>query len=221
VVSVGVSASFTLRNAGVIEGNALAINVQESDNILPTTARITNTGTITGGTEALSIGVDTANIVNRGTMTGVIGCITNTLGLSDMTIVNEGTLRVDTVAAGVAIAGNTGTDTLRNLGTVVGDVLLGDGTDTIVNDGLIRGTIDMGGSNDTYAGLLGRVTGTVLGGTGFDTLTGGAAADSLDGGVNGDALSGGAGADVLFGRTGNDTINGGTGTDTLTAGGMC
>jgi Ca2+-binding RTX toxin-like protein len=122
------------------------------------------------------------------------------------------------VAAGIAITGNTGVDTLRNTGTVVGDVLLGDGTDSVTNDGVIRGTIGLGVGNDAYTGILGRATGAVLGGAGLDSLTGGAAADSLDGGTSNDVLTGGAGNDTLIGGTGNDTINGGSGNDSLTAG---
>jgi hypothetical protein len=218
VVSAGVSGTFTLQNAGSIEGNAAGVFVVDQGNPAPTLARITNIGTITGGEQALSIGVDTANILNRGTMTGVVTCIANTQALSAMTIINEGTLRVDAFGASEAILGNTGVDTLRNLGSVLGNVVLGDGADRITNDGVIRGTVDLGTGADAYTGLLGRVVGSVFGGAGNDSLTGGALADVLDGGTENDALTGGAGSDALFGRAGNDTVNGGLGNDRLTAG---
>ncbi len=218
VVSAGVSGNFTLQNAGSIEGNAAGVFVLDQGSPAPTLARITNTGSITGGTQALSIGVDTANILNRGTMTGGINSIANTQALSAMTIINEGTLRVDGFGASVAILGNTGVDTLRNLGSVLGNVVLGDGVDLVTNDGLIRGTVDLGAGTDAYTGLLGRVVGSVFGGAGNDSLTGGALADVLDGGTENDALTGNAGDDALFGRAGNDTLNGGLGNDRLTSG---
>jgi Ca2+-binding RTX toxin-like protein len=113
------------------------------------------------------------------------------------------------------LQGNTGVETLRNTGTVNGDVLLDAGNDRVTNDGLIRGTVNMGADADAYSGLVGRLIGLLLGGAGNDTLTGGTAGDVVNGGTENDVVAGAGGADRLFGAAGTDTLSGGDGADFL------
>jgi hypothetical protein len=76
-----------------------------------------------------------------------------------------------------------------------------------------------GGGNDLV--LLGedvRVSATILGGAGNDTLIGGRAADAIYGEAGNDFLLGLSGADLLDGGDGDDTLIGGLGIDTLRGG---
>jgi Ca2+-binding RTX toxin-like protein len=217
-ITMEVDGNATLRNAGIVDGNAAGIIIRADSAVAGTVARITNSGSITGGVEGINLTIETVEITNTGTISGGAFGIVGSSGGIQMTIVNDGMIRTTTTGTGVAITGNSGVDTLRNTGTVVGNILLDVGNDRITNDGLIRGNVDMGGGNDAYAGAAGRLVGTVLGGAGLDTLVGGTAADALNGGADADLLIGGAGDDILSGAAGADRISGGLGNDRITAG---
>ena len=64
-------------------------------------------------------------------------------------------------------------DTVRNSGTILGDVRLGPGADVIVNSGTMNGRTLLGEGNDQYLGASGRHDGSVEGGPGNDQLTAG------------------------------------------------
>ncbi|NTU54353.1 MAG: hypothetical protein HGA97_11810, partial [Chlorobiaceae bacterium] len=72
--------------------------------------------------------------------------------------------------------------------------------------------------NTNYTENLGDLGGTIITGSGNDSITGGAGFDSISGGAGNDTLLGGSGNDTLNGGSGNDTLNGGTGTDSLDGG---
>lgn len=137
-----------------------------------------------------------------------------------------------TIAAGEAIAGGAGSQTLA--GDSGGDTVSGGtGADSLDgaagNDKLLGGTGDdtvAGGfGNDTIDGgtgddlISGGIDGDALaGGTGADTLLGGDHGDKLDGGTGSDDLDGGAGDDTITGGTGDDLLHGGEGSDLLNGG---
>jgi Ca2+-binding RTX toxin-like protein len=139
------------------------------------------------------------------------------------------------LGAGTASNGFRGTDTFKNVETLIS----GGGNDTFAG-GPGSHTFDAGAGFDTldYTGagaavVLTVATGTVtngfggtdafqnfesyVGGSGNDTLTGGGGADVLNGGLGADALSGGAGNDTyIVDNTGDKVTEGGSaGTDTV------
>lgn len=106
---------------------------------------ITNSGTIQGATKAAIglVGNYDDVIVNK--TTGVI------IGGSSTVLVDE----LSSTTAGAAIQMGAGNDTLTNYGTITGQ------------NGL---AIDMGSGNDTLYLLGGTINGTIMGGTGNDTV---------------------------------------------------
>jgi len=93
--------------------------------------------------------------------------------------VNLDTVAHDTVAAGTALDGFGGTDTLTDIEWARG----GSGDDVVYGNGLAN---------------------SLEGGAGLDTLFGGAGNDTLGGGDGGDTLVGGTGDDTFTGGNGND-----------------
>jgi Ca2+-binding RTX toxin-like protein len=131
------------------------------------------------------------------------------------------------------IIGDTGTDTLKIVGTAGADIL-----DVIYNGSVLTGieggtlsgvetvTADLLGGSDTLSYGTGTTAGvsvdlaahTASGFAsiaGIENVTGGSGADALTGDASANALTGGAGNDTLVGGLGNDTLVGGTGIDTV------
>jgi Ca2+-binding RTX toxin-like protein len=86
---------------------------------------------------------------------------------------------------------------------------------TVRNAGTITGDVNLWMGDDLYDGRLGSVGGKVLGHSGNDTILLGADADSADGGIGNDLIEGHGGADVLDGYAGDDVLRGGDGNDVL------
>lgn len=146
---------------------------------------------------------------------------------------NSGTIEAGDAAIWRAL---DSTETLEviNSGTIKGgqyaiysNVFNAPAIEKITNTGKIIGNINLNSGNDVYDGTSGRLTGTIFGGTGNDTLRGGIDNDRFDGedghdklygGKGNDTLNGGAGDDILAGGDGMDTLYGGLGKDTLTGG---
>jgi Ca2+-binding RTX toxin-like protein len=132
------------------------------------------------------------------------------------------------------IVGDTGTDTLKILGTGGADTLdvIYDGTAlTSIEGGTLSGvetvTADLLGDSDTLSYGTGTTAGVIVnlaahsasgfasiagienvtGGSGADLLTGDASANILTGGAGNDTLVGGLGVDILVGGTGVDTVS--------------
>ena len=134
---------------------------------------------------------------------------------ADRLLVNSGTIEAD-----IAIyADDASTDptrhTVRNTGSILGDIDLNFGDDTVENAGQIVGDIWLGSGRDSYAGAGGRTDGVVHFDSGADIGSGGDHRDIFYGGEGDDVLSGGAGDDWLDGGRGGDTLTGGAGFDTL------
>ena len=82
------------------------------------------------------------------------------------------------------------------------------------NDVLSAGSF----TGNLTVGNTANVAGTIVGGSGNDSITVGAATFTILGGAGDDTITGNTGADTINGDAGNDTIIGGLGTDTLTGG---
>lgn len=113
-------------------------------------ATITNSGTIQGATKAAIGLVGDYDDVIVNNATGVI------IGGSSAVLVDE----LSSTTAGAAIQMGAGNDTLTNYGTITGQ------------NGL---AIDMGSGDDTLSLLGGTISGTIVGGTGNDTVVLGSA----------------------------------------------
>jgi uncharacterized secreted protein with C-terminal beta-propeller domain len=102
----------------------------------------------------------------------------------------------------------------RQLRAIVNGVVVGKRPENavariIVNGGLGNDTIRIDVPGNT------RITCTLTGGPGNDTITGGDGSDTLDGGAGQDSLNGGNGNDSIRGGPGNDSLVGGVGNDAL------
>jgi hypothetical protein len=220
--------TFTLTNAvtGHIEGADGGVNVQFNDDAQGgERVLIQNAGAIVGR----SFGAQSSNLPfvlqNAGTITATSGTAVKVDGEQDARIVNSGVI---TAIPGLGLTNATAIDlrgvaggghgTLRNLGTILGDVQMGDQSDTVRNLGLIDGDLRLDAGADSFDGRGGLVTGQVLAGLGNDALAGGDADDYLDGGENDDLVQGRRGDDVLRGSAGNDSLLGGAGDDLIRGG---
>lgn len=188
---------------------------------------IANTGTITGLDFAAIrfLGSNSVQIVNDGTLRG-----RNGIELIDSyaTILNAGRI-VATDGTGYAInaASGNGSTVIRNTGQIEAQqiaILGGETTETVVNLGDILGDVLLAGSDDTFRGRQGLIEGTIYGGVGNDFVASGRGDDmilgddgndTLRGCLGEDTLYGGRGLDVLRGDEGDDLLYGGNGRDTF------
>ncbi|HYD70460.1 hypothetical protein, partial [Azospirillum sp.] len=123
-----------------------------------------------------------------------------------------------------SLNGLAGNDTLYGLGGV--DYLVGGtGNDVIIGGANQRGTIVGGTGSDTLrlANSANAVTvyqvENIVGGTGADrVIVGGSVAATISSGAGNDTIVGGSGNDKIIGGTGNDLVVGGSGADRLTGG---
>lgn len=216
-----------LENHGEIvslAGRGVALSAPVITTAIPTTggaapdpAFVRNFGTISGETGIGASGV-AVKIVNAGLIAGLDRYAIQTDAGSDF-VKNLGVLHGD-VSLGEQ------SDVLYNRGTIYGDVFGGAGADVVDNrSGAVDGTFDLGEGADSFVGgatdeivLGGDSADTLDGRGGNDTLTGGLGKDTLLGGDGDDTLSGEGGADVLKGGAGDDILNGGTTGDQLTGG---
>jgi Ca2+-binding RTX toxin-like protein len=181
---------------------------------------IVNTGDIYGllsGINAEAPSAANVSINNSGEISsdqnGV--AVRNAVGAAPV-IVNSGTIygRLNSILA-------EGGDRLNvtNTGTLIGNVTGGSANqpDSVTNHGTISGDVVLGFGGDSYKGT-GRVSGSVFGQDGDDSLAGGGGGDQLSAGAGVDVVTGNGGNDVLIGAAGNDTIAGGLGNDVMQGG---
>lgn len=216
-------------NSGYAFGTSFGVKVV--DNAGTQTTDIFNSGTLGGGTAAISGSGDVENVYNGGLLIGDVllgggndlfdgrgGTVQNgsVFGGSgdDIYIVDDATL---TLVEAVA----EGTDTVRaNVGWLLGEnfenlQLIGSGN--IVGFGNALGNVMTGNAGDnTLRGHGGDDT--IAGGDGDDRINGNLGADRLNGSDGNDSLRGGGGNDVLNGNAGEDVLIGGFGKDSLSGG---
>ena len=206
-ISLDLSSSLILENAGTIRGATSALFVTDTDGAA--SVNLTNSGRMSGGVlPAISVqlGSGRLNMFNSGEITGPGGAI----------FLDSGSLRLT----------NTGTLADINEGLVIATAAVAD--DRIINTGWIFGGVDLGGGDDRFESSAGiQAGGDVLGGAGADRIAmglgenvvfGGSENDTLFGGADDDQLSGDDGTDRLFGGTGDDLLQGGAQNDTLCGG---
>jgi len=136
------------------------------------------------------------------------------------TLVNKGLI----IGGDASVTSTDGTKVLiRNSGTIVGDIILGNGDDLIdTRSGAVRGKIFGGEGNDTYmisssnVGIvdMGASSGDSVRSSATYTLIGGLDNLQLLGGKDIDA-TGNEGANTVFGNSGNNDISGEAGHDAL------
>lgn len=130
----------------------------------------------------------TVNLLNTGT---IDGCYTGASGVD--------TINTSGLMTGATFNLQAGQDLIRNTGTIIGQILLGDG-------------------NDRYLGASGHLNGGVLGGAGNDIVLAAGEDDQLNGEAGNDSLSGGDGNDTLISGNGGDRLIGGNGDDLIIGG---
>lgn len=209
----------------------------------------------TGTVQSLSTSWETIYATAAGTRVYNHGQIlSNSRAIFDFTnttlVVNSGLIQaMDTAILGAAKVINTGTihgifaismtansDYVQNLGTIIGNVELGNGTDIFDTiGGAVAGTVFGGAGDDTYRvsqaadfiyETFGNGTDTVESTVSQDlgTLSDvenltllGTARDGFGNELH-NTLRGNLAANQLLGQAGNDTIHGGAGQDTLDGG---
>lgn len=186
----------------------------------PAPALLRNYGTISGDTGIEVTGLS-ARVVNFGLITAIDARISTDIPPGANAIVFDSgaaTIRNQGTILGNIVLGS-GLDVVLNRGTIFGDLITGEGADLVdTRAGLIDGTIDLGGGADRFLGSAGDDT--VIGGASADVLDGRGGDDTLKGDVGKDTLLGGDGRDTLIGGAGADVLNGGNGDDIIDGGGI-
>lgn len=175
------------------------------------TARLDNTGTISGEFGSFRGNQTGEQVTNSGTMIGQVD-----MDQGDDVLTNSGLIDGDVFLG-------AGADTYEGLadGAVTGTVYGMNLNDTMrgseANDSFDAGSgndlVDGRGGDDSLRGWTGNDS--ISGNTGNDTMTGDAGADTLNGGQGNDLIDGGEDADVIRGGQGDDIIIGGLGRDIL------
>jgi serralysin len=174
-----------IRNSGIVAGNNFGvISTGNSDE------RISNTGTITGRTGAMTLSDAASTVTNTGLMDGAV----DLAGGADKF---DGTAGVQG-----SVFGGTGADTVWGGGGE--DGLFGDAGADILRGYAGDDVLDGGADGDR-----------LFGGLDDDVIYGGATGDNLRGGQGDDFIYGGSGADFLTGGLGDDRMTGGTEVDTF------
>ncbi|MGH6737144.1 MAG: calcium-binding protein [Methyloceanibacter sp.] len=213
------SAGVTIINHGTIHGsNEFGVDFK------PATEDFTlsNTGSIYGRDIGVLMGSDLdGGVISN---SGLIRSDTFGIGINhnggDVTLItNTGGTIKGTDAAIFILEGRL---SLKNTGTIVGDIESDDTTgnvnDSIVNSGKILGQVLLGAGNDVFNGKSGKFPVVVFGEEGNDTLIGGRGKDQLDGGADNDLIRGGRGKDLLTGGNDSDLFDFNTIKDSLKGG---
>lgn len=215
-ISLELSSSLILENAGTIRGETSALTVTDSDGAA--TVNLTNSGRMSGGvTPAISValGLGRLNLFNSGEITAPGGAILLVSG--SLRLVNTGTLA--DINEGLVIGASAATnDLIINTGSIFGGVDLGGGDDRFDSSGGVQADGEVLGGAGADRIAMGAGEQVVFGGSESDTLFGGADDDLLSGDDGTDRLYGGTGDDLLQGGALNDTLSGGAGADTLDGG---
>ncbi|MGK5531082.1 calcium-binding protein [Streptomyces sp. URMC 129] len=123
-----------------------------------------------------------------------------------------------------------GDDRFRIEEPTLGEVRGGSGNDTLTgvsyqtmygdagNDRISHGGTMLGGTGDDTLVITSATGGKARGEDGSDTVHGGPGPDDITGGPRHDVVYAGGGADKVYGNGGRDTLSGGTGDDTLSGG---
>lgn len=190
----GAGGTLALDNSGTIStqggaasnGSAQTFGLYAYDATQPLSYAIANSGTISATTAQPTTAQSTALIVAgaglSGTITNAVSGVISASGGqavgvlvadSALNLVNAGTISASgTTSSQAILTFDAFNNTVRNSGTITGDVVLADGADTLDNAGTINGRVTLGAGDDTVIQRVGgRVTGLVDGGAGTDRYT--------------------------------------------------
>lgn len=164
-----------------------------------TSTRIVNQGSVTGLTNGINLGSDTAVLINTGLISSrdyglQIYSVSDAAGTA-VTTYNHGTITGGTAAY---YGDASFDDRLFNYGTITGKIFQLDGNDYLLNRGLITGDVELGSGNDVLDNRSGTIDGIVFGGDGNDTF--------ILNPLVAEIVNGGNGADVLDFRQGGSVI---------------
>ncbi|MCC5637385.1 hypothetical protein LC593_16360 [Nostoc sp. CHAB 5844] len=195
-LELGAQVNGSIINRGVIQGRGLpdgAPNNQTNQAAAIRLYWVPESGSHTS--------IFNGNIENSGTLAAENGAavIIERYTQLNGSILNSGVINgglTDNGQLAIAASEAVGSVTVRNRGTINGDILLS-------------------ANNDTYNGQGGSVNGTVYGGDGNDTLIGGNQRDIFVAGAGNDSLYGNGGNDLLDGGAGSDILRGDGGADTF------
>ena len=179
-VELGESGALTVGATGLIEGTYAGVELEERLSNEDSTNNdhfISNHGTIFGSDHGITInkndGAVTINNSGRivsGARDDFASAIASNTNAS-VHLSNTGLIKseLEDSFAYSALAIDTGTDTIVNAGTMIGNVALGGGNDIVdTSKGKIVGTIDAGTGNDKITGSA--FADTISGKTGNDTF---------------------------------------------------
>lgn len=221
----GVGDRTRIINNGDISGDTVAIAQNEH-------FRIVNNGEVHGG---YGISVAQADMITNGRHGLIRGSETGILLFGDgaSTIVNKGMIEEST--SGDTIVDEDGSVTIRNTGTILGNIAMGGGNDTFDNrGGTFEGHVSGGEGDDRYWMSDDDAEIVEQGGQGYDTihssvsmdlplnidklvLTGKKDIDAMGGGDN-ITIIGNRGDNVIIGLGGTNNLMGGAGRDEITGG---
>ncbi|MEN2786911.1 autotransporter outer membrane beta-barrel domain-containing protein [Sphingomonas qilianensis] len=248
-VAIGVrenGGTASIANSGTIsaesQGSAYALDFNIFSSSRSFAYVLTNTGTIsaaaapvTGGSYpsyAYGLIVQGANL--SGTITNAAGGTLSATGDrayailaadSPLSLINAGTIRaIGTAASNAVTTFDAFDNSIRNTGTITGNIRLAAGVDSIDNAGTITGAVSLGAGDDRFVQQVGgTVTGLVDGGDGtdgYDLITTGSTVSLAAAQITNfeRVTQTGAGIGVFSGSFGVDTIGLAGGTLSVAAG---
>ena len=212
IVAGGVS--FTGLTASVTDVNISGLSFTAADaDEEESTGGLTFTATVAMGSDTLADSIK----VTLGSTTAA-ALTTSGDNTSALNITAEDFENITLVSQG--LANTVATTTVSDLSTLTINASKALTLTTITGAGSAFKNINASASTDDVNlgsnGLGGA--GTVLGGSGNDTLQGSTLSDSISGGAGNDSLTGAGGNDSIYGDAGNDVITGGSGNDKLYGG---
>lgn len=186
-ISLDNTGTISAQGSAATGGSASALNLYVSDAVKPFTYTLTNNGTIaatsaasSGGAprQALALLINGANL--SGTITNAVGGVISATGErayaivaadAPLNLVNAGTISASgTVTSAAITTFEAIANTVRNTGTIIGDIQLASGTDILDNAGTITGAVGFGGGDDRFVQRVGgTVSGLIDGGSGTDS----------------------------------------------------
>ena len=204
----GFGGSHALAIAGDIAVSGEGISLTGNGNRVT----ISTSGSITSGESAIAINGADTRVINHGDITSLadfaitFGAVVSTNappGIGKVSLYNAGVINggisnsvndlnirnlgqiicASTDIDSIAVLGGDHREVVTNLGTIQGDMNLGNGANAVSNRGVIDGDIRTGGDGDVVDNRLGTSSGGVFLGDGADTYMPSSAVDSyVDGG---------------------------------------
>lgn len=208
----GTTIMLTVADGGLVQsGFSRAVDISVSN-----LANVVNYGTINALLEGIQVlrsdAAASISVKNFGNITSYSTAIEVDSGAHSSTLVNDGTISGYDNGIYADNAGQTGSVTLLNSGTLTSPLFAytgGGGNDLLTNTGTIIGLISLGANSDHLNSLGGQIDGDIFGADGDDTIT-------LNGTTFRGDIMGNSGADYFRINSAEfiGSVQGGTGNDT-------